>query len=459
MDDDRRTWTDAEKKLLKDSLVQFREWKKFIGSIPDQTPVLKTSIRPDGVSGLFFYRLSGLNYEQLAERWFKDRKTDFKRGFVEYLSQLYSILITAELDENEDDDGTRVYSLDLKKINRNYSEFNDVLFQHGLLDLLDTHEGRKKRKKKCRKYAVPKELLNKGVERVFLSEAEKLAVMKSIRVSTKRDQTSRKLTTVLRYYADQLKRTTIARKDFDDLEIEVGQFRELYPRVVRHQQGKLDLKIGPKEGRLYSTYLYAPKIFRRLLRWNKKHPMVEGDVAASHFHLLLGEMTDANERQEMMKDLVSSDPYLAMCGDPKGVLRADLKGSSHQFKYGSRATKYPRMTDAEWWEMRRRKRTILYRDGLFFRHLSMKYPRFADTMAKKRIFGPNQKSLFACEIMRRESEVMVQKVGRRCMKEKLVYLPIHDGFLTLPGQYDRVCQIITETFLLAVGSVPKIKPK
>lgn len=109
--------------------------------------------------------------------------------------------------------------------------------------------------------------------------------------------------------------------------------------------------------------------------------------------------------------------------------------------------------------MRRRKRTILYREGLFFRNISKRYPKFADTMAKMRILGPNQKSKFACDIMKRESEVMVQMVGRKCMREKLVYLPIHDGFLTLPRHYDRVCEIVTESFLATTGSKPFIRRK
>jgi hypothetical protein len=401
-----------------------------------------------------------LNYENLAEQWFKKRNKTYKKNFVEYVLQLYSILIEAELLPNglftKESSGVELYSLDLKKISRNYSEFNEVLAKHGFLDLLSLHDADQK---KCRTYGVPRELLRKGIEKVFLSKKEKRMVIASIRVPNKPDQTSPNLNTVCRYYSSQLRRTTIAPKDFEQLEIEVGQFRELYPRVIRHQQGKLDLKIGAKEGRLYSTYLYAPKVFRRLLRWNKKFQMVEGDVAGSHFHFLLQEMTDPDERRKMKRDLLRPDPYLSMCGNPKGVAREDLKGSSHQFKYGSRLKKYPRMTDAAWMEMRRQKRTILYREGLFFRHLSQKYPRFAATMAGMKIFGSNQKSRFACEIMRRESKVMVEMVGRRCMKAKLVYLPIHDGFLTLPEHYDRVCQIITECFQKETGSVPRIKRK
>ena len=54
---------------------------------------------------------------------------------------------------------------------------------------------------------------------------------------------------------------------------------------------------------------------------------------------------------------------------------------------------------------------------------------------------------------------MVHMAGERCMKEKLVYLPIHDGFLTLPKHYDRVCKVVTDCFKMATGTVPNIRQK
>lgn len=66
---------------------------------------------------------------------------------------------------------------------------------------------------------------------------------------------------------------------------------------------------------------------------------------------------------------------------------------------------------------------------------------------------------FACDTMKKESAVMVQAVGTRCMAEGLVYLPIHDGFLTLPDQFSRVCEIVSECFVAATGSVPLIRQK
>lgn len=453
--------TEAEKKNLRDQWVKFKAWQQWLRSMPDQEPVMRETIRPKGASNLFIYRLPILNCEELTQRWFHQRNKTFKQNFADYVSQLYSILIAAEVQEdgtlNKESAGVELYSPDLKKINRNYADFNEVLFRDGWLDLLELHDADEK---KCRKYAVPLEIARKGIEKVFLSEEEKAKVIKSIRVSTKPDTTKRKLNAVCQYYASELKRTKISTKALEQWEAEVGEFRELYPRVARHRAGKFDLKINAKEGRLYSIYLYAPKIFRRLLRWQGKHEMIEGDVAASHFHFLLAEMTDAKEREQMKRDLISSDPYLEMCSHPKDATREELKASSHQFKYGSRSKKHrKKLSDYDWLEERLRKRNVLYRQGVFFRHLAKKYPRFAETMAAKKIFGANQRSQFACEIMRREAKVMVQLVGRQCMAEKLVYLPIHDGFLTLPKHYDRVCEVITDIFQREVGSVPKIRRK
>ncbi len=408
-------------------------------------------------------RLSALDYQQAAARWFPDRNKTFRRTFTDYVSQLFSILIESELHDDEtliaEADGKEIHSLDLKKISRNYADHNEELVRLGFLHVLGLHENRENKKIKMRRYGVPRELLLKGIERVYLSEEEKKSVVKSIRVSTKPDQTSPNLDPLCQYYADTLRRTTIDQQTLDQLELPVGGFRRLYWSTQRHQQRKIDLKIGGDEERLYSVYLHAPKVFRKLLRLDGKHPMVEGDVAGSHFHFLLQEMTDPDEREQMKKDLVSSDPYLSMCGHPKGVRREDLKQSSHLFKYGRRAERSSGMTEEDAKQAGAPSWFVFYRDRLFFRYFSKKYPKFADAMAKMEISNHDQRHRFSCEVMKRESAVMVQTVGKRCMSEKLVYLPIHDGFLTLPDQYDRVCQIITESFLQSVGSVPVIRRK
>lgn len=450
------------KKPEKGSYARFKQLQRFLESLPDRHPVLLETIRDKDSSPLFSYQIIALNYADLAEQWFKDRNVTYRRKFVEYLKQLYAMLIAAEFDEDgvlmPERQGMELYSVDLKKICRNYIDFNRELGRHGFLDRLALHENRTK-KKRCIRYGVPGQILAKGVRKIYLPKREKRELIKTIRVSSKPDDTAQKLDEVMQYYCRQIKRTKIPAKDFANLDIELAAFRKLYPRVVRHWRKKIDLKLGEKEGRLYSVYLNAPRAFRRILRWNGKHPMVEGDIAASHFHFLLAEMQDEHEREQMKQDLQTPDPYLTMCGNPNGVKRQDLKSSSHQFKYGARLKKYPRMHDAEWKEARRLKRTMIYREGLFFRNISKRYPKFADTMAEMRILGKNQKSKFACKIMRRESDVMVQMVGRKCMREKLVYLPIHDGFLTLPRHYDRVCEIVTESFLATTGSKPFIRRK
>lgn len=102
---------------------------------------------------------------------------------------------------------------------------------------------------------------------------------------------------------------------------------------------------------------------------------------------------------------------------------------------------------------------VPYRKGLFYRHLLAKYPKFAEAMAHKPIKHKKHKSDFACAVMRQEAAVMVHAVGKRCADAGLVYLPIHDGFLTLPGHYNKVCEIVVEAFRERVGSVPRIRRK
>jgi hypothetical protein len=80
-------------------------------------------------------------------------------------------------------------------------------------------------------------------------------------------------------------------------------------------------------------------------------------------------------------------------------------------------------------------------------------------MATKKINHKQHRHNYACEIMCHESNAMVQRVGERCRAEGLFYLPVHDGFMTLPDHYDRVCEIVTETFVEVTDATPRIRMK
>ena len=72
---------------------------------------------------------------------------------------------------------------------------------------------------------------------------------------------------------------------------------------------------------------------------------------------------------------------------------------------------------------------------------------------------PRLRRDYAFAVMKRKAKVMVHRVGTRCMSEGLVYLPIHDGFLTLPHQFDRVCGLVVEAFRAETGTTPRIRRK
>ena len=442
-----------DRETLKRRWQSVRERDDRLRSIPDARPVLKPSVRPVGSCGVFFYKLSVLDYVELADRWFADRNKTFRANFVEYVTQVFSELIGAELlpdgSLTSEKGGTQLYAPNLKRISRNYSLFNTVLVEDGWLEVLSLHDTEKK---KCRTYGVDHAALKKGVERSFLTEKQKRELIATLTVDDGPDRTDTDGNPLLGYFLGLLQKTTVDPTELEQTEIEVGRFSRLHPSVVRHQGGKFDFTIEPKTGRLDAIYLRAPQEFRKLLRFDGR-PFVEGDVAACHFHFLLREMTDPTERRRMQSDLVSADPYLSMCGNPVGVSREDLKQSSHLFKYGNRALKGYQMSD---WD---RFKLVPYTEGLFYRHLAQRFPKFAAAMAAKPIFHKKHRSEIACDVMGQEAKVMVGQVGERCRTEGLVYLPVHDGFMTIADQDDRVCQIVTESFHSETGSVPKIKRK
>lgn len=446
--------TEEIKKTLKAKWLKLSAQKKWLDTFPDKNPVLISSKKGKGKTGVYFLRPSILDYRQMAEDLLADRNRTIKENFVWYCRQFISLLIEQKLTEDEVlddlDKGKETYSLNLKKINRNYSQFNDLLIGENILEvtsLHDTEEG------KCIEYQIDHKILKKGICREYLSKIELARLVEVAGGKNKADKTTSSPPEVVKGFISTLKKTKIKMSDVLKLEIEAGRFVKLYPSAVRFIAGKYDANIGEKDGRFHANYTYAPSEFRSLMRYGGRQRFVEGDVAACHFHFLLDEMADPDERAGMVKDLATADPYLEMCGHPAGVRREDLKQSSHIFKFGSRRD-FRRFVSVY-----ETTKVEPYRKGLFYRHLSAKYPRFAEEIASKPITHKIHKTKYACAVMRREAAVMVHTVGRQCDEEGLVYLPVHDGFLTLPHQYERVCEVVMEAFLAATGSVPRLRRK
>ena len=442
------------KKTLQKKWDDHRAKKRWMDQFKDRTPVLIDSKKEKEETGVYFLRPDILDYTQMAQKHFSERNKTFNENFVWYSSQFLSQLIQAELGEEdalkEVEQSKEIYSLNLKKINRNYSLFNEVLISESILEVHSLHDADDG---KCIEYGIDKNLLKKGVRRRYLSKDEVSRLATESSDGDGPDKTRRARPKVVDYFLKILKRTTVPVRDLEELEVEAGRFKRLLPCVRRFQRGKFDAMISPTEGRFHANYTYAPSEFRGLMRYGRGTKFVEGDVAACHFHFLLDEMTDADERKKMVEDLAAVDPYLEMCGRPAGVSRDELKQSSHLFKFGTRTDVRRFVRDYDAFNM------VPYREQLFYRHLSAMYPVFAKAMASKPITHAKHRSDYACAVMRREAKVMVHRVGTRCMAEGLVYLPIHDGFLTLPHQFDRVCEIVVEEFREDTGTAPRIRRK
>lgn len=443
------------KKILKKKWQKIQAQKKWLKNFPDQNPVLVQSKKEKHKTGVYFLKPYILDYRQMAANLLKDRNKTIKQNFVWYCLVFLSTLVEKSLsDEDEilsdEEKETQIYSLNLKKLNRNYSLFNDLLLKEGILEFIDQYDADEG---KCISYGICTDFIFKGVCREYLSKSELKRLINGVRLQNLPDKTSSNNPDVVKKFIGTLEKTKINKTDLLKLEIEAGRFVTLYRYALRFMSGKYDAKIGKNDGRCHANYTYAPSEFRSLMRYGGKQAFVEGDVAACHFHFLLDEMADPDERSAMLADLAATDPYLAMCGNPAGVKRADLKQSSHIFKFGSRRDVRIFVSD------NKATKIVPYRKGLFYRYISAKYPHFAEFMARKRITHKIHKKEYACALMKREAGVMVHAVGTRCAAEGLIYLPVHDGFLTLPRHYDQVCEIVGEAYRAASGSVPRIRRK
>ncbi len=442
------------KKTLQKKWDDLRARKRWLDQFEDKNPVLIPSKKKKEETGVYFFTPDILDYSKIAQKHFSERNKTFNENFVWYSSQFLSELIQGELGEKdalaEVEQSKEIYSLNLKKMNRNYSLFNEVLINEFILEVHSLHDAEEGR---CIEYGIDTNLLKKGVRRRHLSGDEVLRLTSESNNANDPDKTSRSKPRVVDYFLEILRRTKVPKGAVEELEVEAGRFKRLLPCVKRFQSEKFDAMISPTEGRFHANYTYAPSEFRGLMRYGDGVQFVEGDVAGCHFHFLLDEMADANERKQMVKDLAASDPYLAMCCHPAGVSRDELKQSSHLFKFGTRTDARRFVGDWDAFGM------VPYREGVFYRHLSAKYPVFAEAMASKPITHAKHRSDYACAVMRREAEVMVHRVGTACAAQGLVYLPVHDGFLTLPQQFEKVCGIVVEAFRAETGSTPHIRRK
>ncbi len=147
--------TEEIKKTLKAKWLKLSAQKKRLDIFPDKNPVLISSKKEKGRTGVYFLRPSILDYRQMAEDLLADRNKTIKENFVWYCRQFISQLIEQKLTEDEVlddlDKGKETYSLNLKKINRNYSQFNDLLIGENILEVTSLHDTKEG---KCIEYQI-----------------------------------------------------------------------------------------------------------------------------------------------------------------------------------------------------------------------------------------------------------------------------------------------------------------
>jgi hypothetical protein len=197
---------------------------------------------------------------------------------------------------------------------------------------------------------------------------------------------------------------------------------------------------GEKSGRIYSTITNAPKEIRRYLSYSGTR-LVEGDIKTC-FPILLLALYDEQEdscfgddmdetkirdilaERELYEKFLSGDFYQEMM-DISGY-----KGNRKSFK--------------------RDFQVYLNWDGeveKIARPMSLVFPILSRLISEK---GDGMASF----LQSLESSIMVEGVLGQCLRKKIPIITIHDGFLCLPSDFDKIAKMITDKFLLTVQFSP-----
>jgi hypothetical protein len=247
--------SESIKKILKQKWQKLQAQKKWLKNFPDQNPVLVQSKKAKNKTGVYFLKPYILDYRQMAEDLLKDRNKTIKENFVWYCCHFLSMLIEQELEKNDilesSNQKQEIYSLNLKKINRNYSLFNDLLIAENILEVHSLHDADEG---KCIEYGIYTEIIKKGVCREYLSKDEVKRLKNEAKPSSSPDKTKSNAPVVVKHFVDTLKQMAIKETELDLLEVEAGRYQRLYPLVMRFIAGKYDASIGENEGRFHANY-------------------------------------------------------------------------------------------------------------------------------------------------------------------------------------------------------------
>jgi hypothetical protein len=192
-------------------------------------------------------------------------------------------------------------------------------------------------------------------------------------------------------------------------------------------------------------------------RW-RKHLSFKGvkldeyDISSCHAAIWISQFAvDANEKEILKNAFEDGSFYDLFVGD--GVSRSFVKKQFLSWINGDRG--YSKEIEVDGVKKR------VFKPKKFGSHpldqvIAQVAPNFARAVRAIDINGKYARSKFACLHQEWEAAIMVDKMLQWAEKNKLVYLPVHDGWMTIPAHADQISEKVKALWLEHCGMTPNI---
>ena len=192
--------------------------------------------------------------------------------------------------------------------------------------------------------------------------------------------------------------------------------------------GDFGLSYGTDSKRLYHRVVLMPSEGRQ----NLKHfylPLIEYDVKSCHPFFLLSLFTSPEESRRYFHMLIHDDIYTLAGSSAGNINRVKLKKD------------FMRVMNASY------KSEAWLKTKDVFRFFESQFPVFTQSVLSKR-------TDLAIYLQNLEASMLVQKLGVFCMKNNLFWVPMHDGWISIPGDGDKIQDQASKIISSIIGFDP-----
>lgn len=328
----------------------------------------------------------------------------------------------AVLTSDDEDPWAEIPSLHLQKICRDgYKRRVDALCEMNQLAVNPPYStGTDYIKPFARSYRVPRTALNRGI---CTFTVERSRLRPPIPDNNPTDEASR--------YALKCLSELKVSKDCDfywpDGVVHRSLVKDHCMHIFFHD---FALGYGKKSNRLFHRVVMMPSEGRR----NLKHwwmPLVEYDVKTCHPFFLLSLFDDSEERKRYHELITQGDIY-TIVGDAMGVPKRDaVKKEFMQVMNSGRK-------DEDWFK---KKNVLIY--------FHQNFPLFTKSVL-------SQRTDLAIYMQNLEAKMLVQQLGLFCKQNDLFWIPMHDGWISIPSDGEKIKDRAKKIISGTIGFEPEI---